>query len=259
MTPLKKSFWAIPVSCLIGVGFFGTVVRAEFRQGKALQPTDEITTLTVKIEIGKEGDALDEPVALDLGLGFPFWLEPVGLKADSATPFGAVPQQSTAEGAIAAGGSATFTFAVTGADGQDRLRTSPQLLDGVQVSDIARIGFAARGDSNWDLAGYEIKVNNQLLAANDAVNQKAGDVQQTAQFQIASVGLKVAPLKKEAADLQALKDASLATEQDLAKLAAVEKKIDPLAQELRRLEGQVAGRYAWFSEPEFAPEGSDDG
>ena len=43
-----------------------------------LDPDDELQTLTVKIDVSDQGEDLNEPVALDLGLGFPLWLYPVG-------------------------------------------------------------------------------------------------------------------------------------------------------------------------------------
>ena len=31
----------------------------------------------------------------------------------------------------------------------------------MQVADIARIGFASHGGSNWSLSGYEIQINGR--------------------------------------------------------------------------------------------------
>ena len=239
---------------LIGAIFPASAAWAEYQTGTALKPTDAVKTLTVKIDVASDSKNLDEPVALDLGLGFPLWLGRVGRKPAEAVPFGAVPQKATATDTVAAGSSATFTFELSGETGDDAFLTTGQLLDGVQVSDVARIGFAGRGDTNWTLAGYEIRVNGELLASNDAVKQKAGDSQQEAQLEIADLGLKIAPLKKEAEDLKALDEAKLATDKDLEKLADTEKKLQPLAEQLKRLEGQVAGRYPWFQEAKFQPD-----
>ena len=107
--------------------------------------------------------------------------------------------------------------------------------------------------------GTTIKVNNKLLASNDAVDQKAGESQQTAQFKIADLGLKITPLKSEVDDLKALDEAKLATEEDLTKLAALEEKLKPLQDELQQLNGQIAARYPWFQEAAFTPTWLDKG
>src|SRR5579883_342192 len=108
---------------------------------------DPVETLTVRIDVAAEGADLDEPVALALalGLGFPFWLYPVGRQAGQAPPFGAVARESSAGTVVRAGSSATFTFALKGPPVQDVFETTPQLLTGVRVADISRVGFASRG------------------------------------------------------------------------------------------------------------------
>ncbi len=142
-----------------------SLVQAEFDLKKDFEASETIDSLTVRIIIGAQGDDLEEPVALDLGLGFPLWLHPLGRETSQSPPFGAVPQQSTAGAKVAAGSEATFTFRLEGEAGQDTLHTTSQLLAGTQVSDVARIGFCARGTADWILAGYEIKINGRPFAA----------------------------------------------------------------------------------------------
>ena len=50
-----------------------------------------------------------------------------------------------AKAKIDAKSSATFTFSVKADDGQDALRMTPQLLAGLRVRDIARVGRERRG------------------------------------------------------------------------------------------------------------------
>ncbi|MCX7427154.1 MAG: hypothetical protein NTW96_16200 [Planctomycetia bacterium] len=99
---------------LIGAIFPASAAWAEYQTGTALKPTDAVKTLTVKIDVASDSKNLDEPVALDLGLGFPLWLGRVGRKPAEAVPFGAVPQKATATDTVAAGSSATFTFELSG-------------------------------------------------------------------------------------------------------------------------------------------------
>jgi len=228
-----------------------SLVRAGFRLETDFEPAEAIQTLTVRIDIGTDGDDLEGPVALDLGLGFPLWLAPTGGGQAENAPFGAFPQKSTAGAKVSAGSSATFTFEPAGGAGDDQLQTTSQLLLGTQISDIARIGFAGRGDKNWQLAGYEIKINGRPFAVNDKVELKAKEAQDSARFLLADLGLKIAPLEAELSDLRALADAQLAADADLARMADLEKELAPLLSQKQRLEGQVQGTYPWFQEPNF--------
>ncbi|MEA1951335.1 MAG: hypothetical protein U9N87_08120, partial [Planctomycetota bacterium] len=272
-----KSFsFCVVLACLILSGMFSTSAIADFKMGKELKPADEVKKLSVTITVGKDGGDLQEGVALDLGLGFPLLLEPVGREASQAAEFGAVPQETTAGKKIAAGKSGKFTFTLkadaTGQDkatgqnqaavkdqatGQDQFDTSSQLLDGIRVSDITRIGFAGLGKKKWTLAGYDILVNDKLLASNDKVDAKLGDALTAAQFGIADLGLKIAPLAKTVSDLAALDDTKLATEADLKQLAETKKKLQPLADKLKLLKAQNLGKYPWFTDDKFVPLGQE--
>ena len=251
----SKFPWSAGLVCLVLSGAFSTTARAEFQMGKVLKPADEVKKLTVSIDVGKDGGDLQEGVALDLGLGFPLLLEPLGRQQPQAAVFGAVPQQSTAGEKISAGDSGSFTFALEADAGQDQLGTSGQLLDGIRLSDISRIGFTGLGTKKWTLAGYEIRVNGELLASNDSVDTKVADAQEAAQFGIAALGLEIAPLKKTVADLAALEYTGLATEADSKQLAEAKQKLQPLEEKLKRLQALVKGRYPWFLEDEFVPLG----
>ena len=248
---MNRYVLALALTTLAYLGMTTSSARGEFRLDADSEPAETIQTLTVRIDVGAPGTELDEPVALDLGLGFPFWLQPVGREEPETVPFGAVPQQTTAGASVPAGSGATFTFCVDDEAGQDRLRRTSQMLAGVQVSDVARIGFASQGASNWTLAGYEIEINGRSFASNNAVNVRAQDAQDSARGELAELRLAIAPLESERNDLVALAEAELATEEDRARLAAVEAELMPLAAQRQRLEAQIAGRCAWFEEPGF--------
>src|SRR3990172_7487728 len=248
---MRRTLLAIALAALICVAMARSPARAEFRLDTDADPAEGIETLVVQIDIGAEGEDLQEPVAMDLGLGFPFWLHPAGREEAELVPFGAVPQEATAAGSVPAGSSAAFTFAASAGAGQDVLHTASQLLAGVQISDIARIGFASRGASNWTLAGYRIEINGRLFASNDAVNLRAREAQESARFELADLGLTIAPLEAERAELRALELAQLAGEEDLARLAAVEVELSPLVARRQWLSDQLEGRLPWFSDPSF--------
>ena len=280
--------FCVVLTCLILSGMFSTPASADFKMGKELKAADEVKKLSVTITVGKDGGDLEEGVALDLGLGFPLLLEPVGRDTSAATEFGAVPQETTAGKKIAAGKSGKFTFTLKAdanaqnqaadtdqatntdqatdqdqttdqdqATGQDQFDTSNQLLDGILVSDISRIGFAGLGNKKWTLAGYEILVNDKLLASNDKVDAKAGDALTAAQFGIADLGLKITPLEKTVSDLAALENTKLATEADIKQLAETKKKLQPLEDKLKILKAQSLGKYPWFIDDKFVPLGQE--
>jgi hypothetical protein len=293
----------------------GTQLETLFKANEAVE------SLTVKIDVASEGASLEEPIALDLGLGFPLWLHPVGRKAGESPPFGAVPQQTTAGARIEPGASGSFTFTLKGEPGLDELQTTPQLLAGVRVSDIARVGFIGPGTTDWALAGYEITINGKTFASaklGPAKNGAAGDqkpqqalddriaaltkelsdlqdlakanlataedltrmkevegliaqlqdeksklagpsgvlagpkaAQAAARARIAEIGQKITPLQAQLADLVALVQSQLATEEDRQRLADVEAALMPLQAETFWLDGQIQGKYPWFVDKSF--------
>ncbi len=233
MRPVLRAWGLAP---LVVAMVTWSLAQADFQLNTDRQAGEVVQSLTVRIDVGAQGGDLQEPVALDLGLGLPFWLHPVGRNAAEPAPFGAIPQQTTAGTKVAAGSSATFTFVVEGEAGQDVLGTSPQLLAGVEVSDLARIGFASQGTNDWVLAGYEIQLNGQTFASNDKVGVKAKEAQDDARFKLADLGLQTAPLEQELGDLSALVQAKLAGPADLARLVEVEQQYNYLIFQIKKIQ-----------------------
>ncbi len=217
------------------------------RTGAGLQAEEPVRTVTVKLTVGAGGD-LHERVALDLGLGFPLWLWPVGGRPGEPAPFGAVPQQSSAAPVVRAGTDATFTFAAAGAPGQDGLQTTPQFLAGVHVGDIRRVGFAGPAAGDWELAGYEVQVNGRPVAAGQP-RVRPRQVLEKDRAKLAEVGRTAAPLESERADLRDLARAKLATPDDARRLEEMEKQLSALAPEKAQLEARLQGRAPWFTAP----------
>jgi hypothetical protein len=252
MFAMKKTWLVITAFVVAGLLSANvTRIAAEFELGEGFEQSNAVETLTVRITVGESGEDLAEPVALDLGLGFPFWLHPVGRVPGDVAPFGALPQQTTAEDTVSAGSTVEFTFSLAGEEGQDFLRTSSQLLAGVRVSDISRIGFMSRGESNWILAGYEIEINGRPFASDDDVDASAADTQAAALARLAEIAVEISPFEAEAEDIRLLIDAGVAPDDAETRLQEIDEQLLPLAQERTRLERQVAGGYPWYEEPAF--------
>src|SRR5262249_11198750 len=150
---------------------------------------------------------------LDLGLGFPLWLAPESKEPRPPLPFGAVPDSTTAQEKIAAGDSGVFTFrAQTDKPGSDQLLTSAQLLDGVKVTDLTRIGFVGLPKGNWKLSGYDVKVNGKMLATDNDLDLSGKAALDKAADRLAELGPKAGPLVEERKDLLTLVRAKLATD-----------------------------------------------
>ncbi|MBN2473388.1 MAG: hypothetical protein JXB62_02175 [Pirellulales bacterium] len=203
-----------------------------------LTPDDVVRTLEVTIQVSDQGDDLDEPIALDLGLGFPLWLYPVGWSAGQDVPFGAVAQESSAGAKIQAGSQAVFTFDVAGKPGQDVLGTTPQLLAGVLVSDVRRIGFASPRTCDWVLEGYRLKVNGVDFAEdNRGVPQP--DAEQTAlSAKAAQLDQDLAALRKEYDRLRSL-DKDKATDADRQRITQIETEATKAFQQKATLESRL--------------------
>ncbi len=335
----KTALWCA-IACVLALFAANSHLRAEFKKGTKLRKTDDVRELVVELTVGAGSDELDEPVGLDLGLGFPFWLHPLGrddrleksfsitidnadgdqdfhyyLDAESQTvkagdvlkhesdepmlvqfhdgndrvektllngefhvgintetklwdlfpsepsrieegpvPFGAIPQLSTAGKTLAPGKSASFTFQLKGDPAQDRFRTSAQLLDGIKVGDISRIGFIGRGQANWILAGYEIHINDELFAVNDEVDRGANDDHVDIRKRKVELAADAAELSQKISDLRALEDAALASPEEIKNLAGLVEELKPLSKSLKWLEGQIEASYPWFIESEFEQE-----
>ncbi len=206
-----------------------------------------IQSLEVILQVGTQGADVDEPVALDLGVGFPFWLHPLGWTSERAPTFGAVAQRSTAsQSTLAAGKNATFQFHLDRPPGSDELDTTRTLLNGLRVSDIQRIGVCSPGRSAWVLEGLEIKLNGISFFSGRGIHKSALRARQETSQRLAN--------RQEASDpmLQALlkslggsAEARLATAPDFG--------------EAIRLQRQVAGAYPWYVAPEFTATTPDSG
>src|SRR5262245_57216738 len=156
-------------------------------------PREEVVSISVDVQVGAEGQDLQEPLALDLGLGFPLHLAPLGYSPGAALPYGAIPQTGPVARLLRAGEKATYEFTVGGDPGHDQLRSSPQLLAGVQVSDISRVGFASAGKSDWVLAGYEVRVNGKVLAAKKDAPARVRQAQDKSRARIAQIEAELVP------------------------------------------------------------------
>lgn len=236
MSRTNKRLAATSSILVLAAALVLSLVDAGPPSDKDFKADDAVETLAVTIQVGADGDDLTEPVALDLGLGFPFWLGPVGRGPDEPAPFGAVPQEASERGQIAAGSSATFTFRAKGDPGLDALQVTPQLLAGLRVSDIARVGFSSRGASNWSLAGYEININGKPFASGKP-GAAAAALSDADRGKVAELDAKIAAVNKDLSDLQDLVKTGLATDADRTQLANAEASLKSLLKDKEKLTG----------------------
>ncbi len=136
---------------------------------------------------------------------------------------------------------------------RDALWTS-QLLEGVQVGDIRRIGLASPGLSRWKLEGLRIEVNGQLLFEKSAINESAMDARIRAEQRLSEIGAELTGRQTEISELRSLEEAGFSTEADLARLKQLEAEVEPVITEQSRLNRQLQGTAPWYVETEFRPE-----
>lgn len=240
--------------CFAFVSLGVSSARADLELGSDLDSSETIEQLTVRLTILAEGDDVSEPVALDLGLGFPLWLHPLGSEVEDVAVFGAVPNRTSASNIAAAGSTVEFTFEPAGEPGQDKLHSTSQLLASVRVSDISRIGLMSSGASNWILGGYEVEINGSLFAVNHDVGVSVSEQRRQAQARIRELTPMIEPLQREAAELDSLIEAELAFEEDLTRREEISGQLLPLLREQTVQERLLAGSYPWFEESGFEPE-----
>lgn len=248
--PKRRARWPWLVGAsflLLLAAFLGWRYKDVFRHPNTLQAGNEVQSLTVKLDVGA-GEAVQEPIYLDLGLGFPLWL----VSGGSPPPvlFGAVPQQTTASGQLPANSSTTFKFLAAGAPGQDVLTTTPQLLSGVKVGDIRRVGFASLAQQDWELAGFEIQVNGQTFHSAKGLKIRPKQLQEEALKKLGALNQKGAPADQERADLRDLIQTGLASDSEKARLKEIEQQTPtgPATAEKTRLERQLRGQSPWYVE-----------
>lgn len=228
---------------------------AETRQGSDFQPSDAVDSVELELTVSADGEDLDEPIALDLGLGFPFWLQSLGRVDGASAPFGAVAQRGVSAHSIRAGERATFSFSMTGDAGLDDLRATPQLLAGVHVGDISRVALTSRAERGWVIASYRLRINGKLFVENTAVNVNGRGAQDAARERLTELNRDLAPLQTELADLESLATAGLATDADRARSVELRETIGSRGDEQRRIERQLRGAAPFFAEGAFRPLG----
>ncbi|WP_145351008.1 MAC/perforin domain-containing protein [Roseimaritima multifibrata] len=207
-------------------------------------PFDQpIENIRVTITAGPDAP-IDELVDLHLGLGFPLRLQseiPAGIPFYAALPN---TSSSSAERGIPAGESRIFEFSATApADSSDLLKTSSTLLTGLKVGDIRQIGFAAKGESDWEIAGYKIDVNDQLLASNAQFNKSAQLENTNNQEILTSLLPSRDVLADEVDQLQALIQTGLASPDETRELDDKQQALLSLSDRIQSIGGKFIGIY----------------
>lgn len=248
MSVSKFVGWGIAfVTVTLGVWI---VTAAAQLQTKEFEANEAVESIRVELTVGAGGEDLDEPIALDLGLGFPLWLHRLGRVDSAAAPFGAISQTGTDGHAVQAGQKATFEFN-RNSTGLDELRTTSQLLAAVHISDISHIGFTSKADHGWILESYSIRINGKLFHENTSVNANGRGCQDSARERLMEINRESNPEQTELTDLRSLVAANLATDADRQRLGELEQSLGPLSEEVRRLERQLGGAAPFYSDAGF--------
>lgn len=215
-------------------------------------PVDEVVkSLTLEFDVGPGGESLDEPLALDLGLGFPFWLHRLGRVDNFNAPFGAVSQTGQESHEIPAGQKAKFEFSAVAEPGLDTLHATPQMLSGLRLSDISRVGFCSKADHGWVLNGFKLLINDKLIASGNDLNANGRGLQDAAREQLAELNAQISPLQSEINELSGLAATGLANESDRAREQQISTELAPKLVERSRLERQLRGAAPFWTDDQF--------
>ena len=260
-----KLFESKPVTLTTDSGVETSEIAAEeeapkigFSMGE-FTGSEAIESIKVTLKIGANGSGLDEKVDLHLGTGFPLRLYPLG--DDSREPaFAAFPQKSSLErgsNSLEPGSTATFEFSASGEAGQDVLKTTPELLKDLLVSDIQTIGFATLGSSDWTLEGYRIDVNGELFAENDSLDINPSALISGKRAEQEAMLPENETLLQEIETLETYVEANLATEADKQQLDEKRALVKEASGPINELTGQSSGYLPFFTEPSenFTPVG----
>lgn len=211
------------------------------------QPDEAIDTIRVTIRTGENAAYLREPVDVHLGFGFPLrLLEPSG------SGFAAIPQTSSLKrGAteIAPGEEAWFEFAVQPKNiGSDRLRKTPQLLQGLKASDISTVGFASQVATNWELMSYAIELNGKPFASNDTVNFRPQSVVSEDEQTLGESLPIQESLAQQIDEYQTLDKAGFLQEESRRGWKDAEAELEELRPALEQAGERLLGQTPWFTD-----------
>lgn len=118
MLTSKRGLTSVLVLTL-AIGLWRGHAAGDVTSGEDFDPNESVNTIRVEPTVANGGEDLDEPISLDLGLGFPLWLHRLGRVEDAEPAFGAVSQVGTESHAVPAGTPASFEFSTTAAAGLD--------------------------------------------------------------------------------------------------------------------------------------------
>jgi len=190
---------------------------------------------------------------LHLGFGFPLQLMP---RDDSGTGprFTAIPQATYLDSngkQTVEGDPVWFEFRTNANDrGPDEFDSTPELLADLTVGDISGIGFASRGDTNWELGSYRLEVNGKPFAERDDIHASAGVGRQSARDQLTRLSPQIATLKESVDDLTRLSRSGTVSPEELSILKEKNDGLTTLRLTSERLQGVLDGSHPWFVEAE---------
>ena len=254
----RGSFGALALACLAVSA--NALNGGEFRMGR-IAGADPPASIKVTITAGAQGEALDEPVDLHLGFGFPLRLYPLGGAAREPA-FAAYAQKSSLPAGVHAlqpGQSATFEFSAAPPDPNDAdvLLTTPELLRDLRVRDVQRIGFASPGKSAWVLADYQIEINGRLFASHRNLNADCAALRRAIQAELQTSSVDYEFAAQEAADLAAIEASGLASDAEAARSRALRTSLGESSERLTAAALRAGGALPWYSESHEAFQPAD--
>ncbi|MBN8624718.1 MAG: hypothetical protein J0M17_04420, partial [Planctomycetes bacterium] len=258
MSRWASSRWSFVVWVLgFGVPCAGAFA-GEFQKTR-IPGEEPLSTIEVSFTTSAAGEALDEPLDLHLGLGFPLRLY-TPQDAESRPGFAAYPQatspSSLTEG-LMPGETATFTFQIDSADarGADELNATPALLRDLRVRDVQRLGFASPARSGWMLEDYSVKLNGKLFANHRGIRADAREERRVLEGELQQLSAEYEYQAREAAELVEVAASGLARAEETARLQELQATLQQGSERLTELALRINGALPWYveSHEDFRP------
>jgi hypothetical protein len=124
-------------------------------------------------------------------------------------------------------------------------------MAGLRVSDIARVALASRGQTDWVLAGLEVKINGEPLASGKRLHHDVRQALAAARARLNRIKPQIVVLERSS--LEDTDDAEALDEHSRGRHEQWRRRLAQLVRERRMLEAQLRGAYPWFIDDEFRP------
>ncbi len=233
----------LAVVCVLLVPFFWLAVRGLSQD--SVRNDDPVSSIVVRIRLADTSDPLDTYLALDLGTGNPFVLHTV-----PGTPTwilqGARPNVATGAFPLGPGQEAVFEFRAPERPEPEEFGTRFVHFRNLRLGDIGRIGLFVGPEATATLDEFEVQVNGQALVQLTDLGVDLGELRSGVTARLNSLAEEIGTREQELRDLEALREAELASESDLDQLAQLQQELSDIAAQRAWLEGVLENRYPLF-------------